>query len=399
MPTRADVLALAVQGVPYEEIGERLGILPGLAYLVATGVPADGSDVLTEEELAGRPGIVTGSTQHLANPAVSLPKHQASVEAWMRARAVDDRAMQEADAARSAEPPPVQGMGETEDVISVLGWDHNQVKFLLEELQAIPGVEKGGSAAQRHQRRAIVDMITVRLSQHEVAEEGHFWPAVRDLLPGGDQLVDKAKAQEQRGKEVLHELGRLTGDEERFDDLVEELVLALRVHVAYEDTVFLRLEEVSTEEQRAELGRAVLKAKGHAPTRPHPHAPNEGLAARLAAASAAPLDKARDALGHRPAETEGRQGHQAPRPSAPAPLPDQQPPANESPASEEATPEEQTPAAVQARRVRRTAPAQPKGPGGTGAAPRPRRRVQSPIPSTCTGATERRSGPAEEEEG
>lgn len=314
MPTRAQVLTLAMQGVSYEVIGERLGVLPGMAYMVGTGLPADGSEVLAKEEAARRLGYVRGSTQHLANAGTALPKHQSQVEHWLVRMAAADEAMQRAAAARTAVPPPIEGSGETEDVVSVLGWDHQQVKFLLEVLQAIPGVKQGGCEAQQRQRRSVVDMITERLSPHEVAEEGHFWPAVRDALPDGPQVVERAKAQEQRGKDLLHDVGPMDGTEEAFDNLVEALVLALRTHVAFEDTVFLHLPEHIDEGQRAALGRAVLRAKENAPTRPHPHAPDEGMAARMAAAAAAPLDKARDALGHRPAEHRGTLGSEAPRP-------------------------------------------------------------------------------------
>ena len=42
--TRRDVLTLVETGMAYEDVGRRLGIHPGLAYMIATGLPADGSD-------------------------------------------------------------------------------------------------------------------------------------------------------------------------------------------------------------------------------------------------------------------------------------------------------------------------------------------------------------------
>lgn len=306
MASRAQLLDLVRSGLSYEEIGARVGMSPGLAYLVVTGLPADGSDVLAAEELAGREGLLPGSSQHLANPGTELPKHQATVEAWMRARAGADEPMQAAAAARDAEPPPIAGEDETDDVITILGREHNQVKYLQEELQAIPGVRAGGSEAQQRQRRSIVDLITVRLSAHEPAEEGHLWPAVRTLLADGDQLADEALSQEQQGKDLLHEMGGLDGTEDRFDELVEQLALALRLHVAFEDKVFLALNEATSDEQRTTLGRAIRDAEADAPTRPHPHAPDKGTAARAAAKAAAPLDHTRDALRGRPADSKGQ---------------------------------------------------------------------------------------------
>jgi hemerythrin-like domain-containing protein len=306
MPSQARVLSLIRAGMSYAEIGKRLQIRPGLAYLIGTGLPADGSDVPAAEDVVGRAGVLPGSTQHLANPPTHLPKHSDSVEQWLRRRAHLDAPMQAAAKARTAEPPPLRDTDSSDDVIDVLGRRHNQVKVLLEQLQAIPGVRQGGSAAQQDQRRSLVDMITVRLSQHESAEEGHLWPAVRSVLPDGDALADRALEQEREGKDLLHELGRLSGREDRFDELVEQLVAALRQHVAFEDLVFLKLREQMPQADRAELGRTVRSAHEHGPTRPHPHAPEEGFAARVAAATAHPMDSMRDALGDRPAKRRGR---------------------------------------------------------------------------------------------
>jgi hypothetical protein len=67
VPTKQQVLAALDGGTDYPAAA-RLGIHPGLAYLVATGMPADGSDVPTPEELE-RPGVLATSTQHQIAPA------------------------------------------------------------------------------------------------------------------------------------------------------------------------------------------------------------------------------------------------------------------------------------------------------------------------------------------
>lgn len=64
----------------------------------------------------------------------------------------------------------------------VLTRQHNQVRALLERLQALPGPDSGGSAAELSARKSIADLITTRLSRHEAAEERHLWPAVRQAL-------------------------------------------------------------------------------------------------------------------------------------------------------------------------------------------------------------------------
>jgi hypothetical protein len=297
-------------GASYQEIGHRVGLPAGQVYMIVTGLPADGSDVLAPERLADREGLIAkGSSQYLANPPTELPKEQPRVKEWIKARARADTPMQRAAAERTAEPPAIRDEDATDDVISVLGREHNQVKYLLEQLETIPGVRQGGSAAQQQRRVSIVDMIRERLAPHETAEEAHLWPAVRKALPDGDALADQALAQEQEGNEILAALEGLPGDDERFDDLVEKLGLALRKHVAFEDGVFLAVTRALPEARRGKLGRRVRKQERRAPTREHPHAPHTSPLGRPAAARAAAADRLRDAVGERPAERKGKEEH------------------------------------------------------------------------------------------
>lgn len=306
MPTRSQLLARVRRAHTYDEIGEEFHIPPGQAYLIATGVPADGSDVLTREQQSSREGLLEGSTQHMVNPATELPKHQDLVERWMKERVAADDAIRWAGERRTATPPEIRGEDLTDDVVSVIGWQHNQVKWVQEQLEAVPGVRKGGSEAQQQQRVSLVDMIRVRLSQHETAEEEYFWPAVRQHLEEGDSLADQALGQEQQGKDILQALMGVPGGEDRFDQLVEELVAALRKHVAFEDTVLLKFTASVPDEVRNEIGKKFHSAYEKAPTRPHPHAPNQATPLKAAAKMAAPLDRARDALGDRPAKRQGQ---------------------------------------------------------------------------------------------
>jgi hypothetical protein len=304
MPTKEQVLAALGGGTDYTAAAARLGINPGLAYLIATGFPADGSDVVTEEENR-RPGVLTGSTQHLANPHVHKPEHSAIVQGWLRRRVEGDPQMASATRARTATPGPVDDPDGNTDVLTVLTRQHDAVTSLVKQLDTIPGRSKGGTPAQASERRSIVDMISRMLAAHETAEEEHLWPRVRQL-PDGDEPADGGIEQEQKGDELLLALSRADPQTEQFDDLAEELMTLLHRHVAYEDRVFLRLREELDDDERQQLGQRILAAQRTAPTRPHPHAPRTpGAAVKAAARSAAPLDKARDATG-RPADREGR---------------------------------------------------------------------------------------------
>lgn len=304
MPTKEQVLAALHGGTDYDAAARRLGINPGLAYLIATGLPADGGDVITEDEQR-RPGEPATSTQHLANPQLHKPEYSAIVQGWLHRRVAGDAQMISAATSRTATPGEVNDPDDDTDVLTVLTRQHDAVTSLVKQLDTIPGRSKGGTPAQATERESIVDMIGKRLAAHETAEEEHLWPRVRQL-PDGDQLADGGIEQEQKGNELLLALSRSDPQSEEFDDMVEELMTLLHKHVAYEDRVFLRLRDELDPEERRQIGERILAAQRNAPTRPHPKAPRKpGAAVKAAAKTAVPLDKARDATG-RPADREGR---------------------------------------------------------------------------------------------
>jgi hypothetical protein len=72
--SRAQLLGLLDEGHSYETAARELGIPPGLAFMIATGRPAD----------AGDPD---SGDQHLVNPPTFDPAHNAEVMEWVRGRA------------------------------------------------------------------------------------------------------------------------------------------------------------------------------------------------------------------------------------------------------------------------------------------------------------------------
>jgi hypothetical protein len=77
----------AVQGErPWQDAARALGVSPGLAFMVATGVPADGSGVPELSDRVGD-GPSLASPQSLVNPREHNPLRNELVEAWVRGRA------------------------------------------------------------------------------------------------------------------------------------------------------------------------------------------------------------------------------------------------------------------------------------------------------------------------
>jgi hypothetical protein len=86
MPTSDQVRARLRAGRGYETVARELAIAPGLAYMIATGVPADFSDDLHDGERAGRPALAD-SAQRLVNPHQHNPQRNPVVIDWIRRRA------------------------------------------------------------------------------------------------------------------------------------------------------------------------------------------------------------------------------------------------------------------------------------------------------------------------
>jgi hypothetical protein len=308
--SREHVRELLDRGLDYQSVGRQLGIPPGQAYLIATGRAADGGDAPP-----GHPDGALAASQHLVNPPYHNPVTSESVLDWIGARVAADGPMREAAARRTAEPEPPKAEDPenpeakdfSRDVTVVLTRQHNQMRALLEQLQALPSHKTGGSTDDLSARKSVVDMITIRLSQHEKTEEKYLWPAVRKTTGDGDALADEALNQEQEGTQTLAELGGLAPDTDRFDECVEQLVAQCRKHVAFEEKVFAKLRGALPADERERLGRKIEAATAKAPTRPHRRAPRKpGAAVKAAADGGTAADKLRDAAGQRPAERKGK---------------------------------------------------------------------------------------------
>jgi hypothetical protein len=91
MPSSGQVRARLRAGRGYETIARELGIAPGLAYMLATGVPADFSDDLHDGERVGRPALAD-SAQRLVNPHEHNPQRNPVVLDWIRRRAATELA-------------------------------------------------------------------------------------------------------------------------------------------------------------------------------------------------------------------------------------------------------------------------------------------------------------------
>jgi acetyl esterase/lipase len=155
--------------------------------------------------------------------------------------------------------------------------------------------------AGRGNRRVLVDQISFELAAHAFAEETVLYPIWPQV--GMTDEHEDAEHEHQQIKELLVVLGRTEPGQPEFEEAVAELIGVTRHHVDDEENEELpEFRSKAGAERMAELGEQFLTAKRQAPTRPHPHAPDEGIAERIAGMLAKPLDMVRDMLSGRQKE-------------------------------------------------------------------------------------------------
>ncbi|MDR8413773.1 hemerythrin domain-containing protein [Nonomuraea sp. 3-1Str] len=183
-----------------------------------------------------------------------------------------------------------QGGGEQRDVITVLVTDHREVEQMFAELETMIG-----AIGERPQ--TLAEQVVIELVRHSVAEEAYLYPAVREHVPGGDELADKEIAEHAEAEETMKRLERLEPGDDDFWPVLEELMREIRHHIQDEEgDLFPRLRAACPPEALTELGAKVERAKKLAPTRPHPSAPDKPPADKLLAPGAGLIDRLRDAL-------------------------------------------------------------------------------------------------------
>jgi hypothetical protein len=179
------------------------------------------------------------------------------------------------------------------DAFDLLAQDHQEIKWMLGELELGAIADTGASPGLLAVRKDKARQLIVDVSNHEAIEELYFWPAVRIHLPDGDDLANQALGQEQDGKAILDRLDKLEPDEEEFEAQLAQFASAGRAHIIFEETtVWPALRAALTAQEADHLGQLLEEAKKIAPTRPHPTTP--ASPGTLKTAGPAATDRLRD---------------------------------------------------------------------------------------------------------
>jgi hemerythrin superfamily protein len=178
------------------------------------------------------------------------------------------------------------------DAIELLKHDHRMVEQLFRDYR---------SAASDGQRHGVVQILVRELSKHAALEELMVYPLAKKVLPDAGSQIDEHLAEHMGVKKTLLALDGLSPGDERTDALMAQLEREIAQHVREEEGELMpKLRGAVDVQALAELGEELDRAKQTAPTRPHPHAPDEPPMLGLAAPVAALYDRLRDRLQHRP---------------------------------------------------------------------------------------------------
>jgi hemerythrin-like domain-containing protein len=186
------------------------------------------------------------------------------------------------------------------DVFDVLGRDHEEVKQMLSKLEEGPTAATGADEDQLQSRQKLVEQLIIEESRHEAVEQMFVWPAVREKVPGGDQLADRALAQEQGSEETLSKLDKSDPGDPEFEKLLAEFIAAGREHMTFEESlVWPELRLALSAEEADRLADRCETAKQAAPTRPHPGKLSSPEALQSTGPVVAATDRIRDAITRR----------------------------------------------------------------------------------------------------
>jgi Hemerythrin HHE cation binding domain len=180
----------------------------------------------------------------------------------------------------------------TTDMVSVLVKDHTEIKEYFGEIEA---------ATDATSRREAADKLTAEVVRHSVAEEMYLYPAAREALPDGDQLVDEELEEHAEAEELLKRWEGMDGDDPEFMTVYQQVKEGLLHHIDEEEEpkLFPKMQAALTADQLTELGEKIEKAKKLAPTRPHPSAPDEPPMDKVLGVPTGIIDRIRDKMSGR----------------------------------------------------------------------------------------------------
>jgi len=142
------------------------------------------------------------------------------------------------------------------DVADLIRADHRRVEELFDMIQSGSG-----------DRQALVSQVIDELTAHAAAEEQIVYPAIRDMVPNGAEMADKAASEHAAMRQAMGNLQEENADPRRYDRALMSLISEVQEHVPVEENELLpALKMVVGEDSMEQLCSLFEQVKGTIPT-------------------------------------------------------------------------------------------------------------------------------------
>ncbi|KAF9125157.1 hypothetical protein BGW39_007626 [Mortierella sp. 14UC] len=157
------------------------------------------------------------------------------------------------------------------------------------------------NAKDEDEKTRWANQFTWELARHSVGEELVMYPRMKQVIEGGDAMVEKDLQEHQEVKEKLFKFQSMKANDPEFEPLLKSMWEGLSQHIKEEEeNDLVKLEQELSNEESFDLAKKFHLTKMFAPTRSHPDAPNQPPFETVVGLLSAPLDKLRDAFSRFP---------------------------------------------------------------------------------------------------
>lgn len=175
--------------------------------------------------------------------------------------------------------------------------DHVELDRLIHLIDASTGDE----------RQEYLTQLCGLVFPHAFAEESVLWPAIRRMVPSGEQLTLEIEREHQEINELFSSLEQLPPDDAAHRHLWERIKTLLREDVRdEEDRLLPLLQDAASPQILVRLGYAWEIVRRTAPTRPHPVVARRPPGNVAAATPLTVIDRTRDAVDRVARRSHGR---------------------------------------------------------------------------------------------
>ncbi|ORX34470.1 hemerythrin HHE cation binding domain protein [Kockovaella imperatae] len=171
-------------------------------------------------------------------------------------------------------------------ISAVITHDHREIEDYYKQILTAEDED----AKTRYQNQ-----FTWELARHSLGEELVIYPLMEKVVPGGQAMAQKDRAEHQKVKEQLNLFQGMKASNPEFEPTLRALMSNLSEHIKEEEHDDLpKLEEHISREDSASVAKEFQRTKKFVPTRSHPSAPDKPPFETVVGLMTAPMDKLQD---------------------------------------------------------------------------------------------------------